>query len=100
MARNQAVVACPAGVWTQLTNDDVTDIAFQVLAGVVEIRGTVGATPPGATDRGRVYRNDGFEYQEGELRIDIKDFADAAGINRVYARPVNGRRAKVLVDHA
>lgn len=99
MARNQAVVECPAGVWTELTNDDVSEITFQVLAGVVEVRATDG-TAPASTDRGFLYRSDGQEYHEGELRIDISDLASAAGVDRVFARPLNARPAKVIVDHA
>ena len=100
MARNQEVVVCEPNVWTQLTNDDVSEITFQVLSGAVEVRATVGATAPAATDRGYFYRNDGRSDHEGELRVGIDVFAEAAGANRMYARPVNGRSARVIVDHA
>ena len=100
MARNQVVVECPPNVWTQLTNDDVTDITFQVLTGAVEVRATAGANAPSATDRGYFYRNDGVEYHEGELRVPIASFGEAAGVNRLYARAKGGRTAKVIVDHA
>lgn len=99
MARDQEIVECPAGVWTELTNDDVTDITFQVLAGAVEVRATDGATPA-ATDRGYFYRNDGREYHEGELRVALSDFAEDPAAERMFARPVNGRPARVMVDHA
>jgi hypothetical protein len=100
MARNQVVVECPAGVWTELTNANADEITFQVLAGAVEVRATVGATAPSATDRGYFYRSDGQEYHEGELRIEIAEFTLAAGANRVFARPTNARPARIIVDHA
>ena len=100
MARNQEVVVCPAsGAWTELTNANANNLSFQVLDGAIELRGAVGATPPAATDRGYFYYNDSREYHEGELRISIAEYAAVAGANRVYARAVNGRPAKVLVDH-
>ena len=101
MARNQAVVVCPAsGAWTELTNANAEEITFQVLDGAVEVRAAVGATPPAATDRGYFYRNDSVEYHEGEIRTEIASFAAVAGANRMYARSMNGRPAKVIVDHA
>lgn len=99
MARDQAVVECPPGVWTELTDSDVTQITFQVLTGVVEIRATDG-TAPSASDRGFLYRSDGYEYHEGELRISVSDLAEATGVDRVFARPLNARPAKLIVDHA
>jgi hypothetical protein len=100
MARNQVVVECPAsGAWTQLTNANADGITFQVLDGAVEVRGTVGATPPSATDRGYFYRSDGKEYHEGELRVPVAAFAAVSGANRLYARTTNGRTARVIVDH-
>jgi hypothetical protein len=99
MARNQTVVECPAGVWTQLTNADTADISFHVMAGAIEVRATADTTAPAATDRGYLYRNDGQEYHEGELRVDLTAFADDIVPVRLFARPPNGRPARVLVDH-
>jgi hypothetical protein len=99
MARDQVVVECPAGAWTQLTNGDISAITFQVLAGVVEIRATDG-TAPAATDRGFLYRSDGQEYYEGELDILIAKYSSSATADRVFARPVNARPARVIVTHA
>lgn len=99
MARNQAIVNCPAGQWTELTNADAEDITFQVLAGSVEVRATEDATPPTTTDRGYFYRNDALEYHEGELRVNLNVFADSITAKRMFARPVNGRPARLIVDH-
>jgi hypothetical protein len=102
MARNQESVTCPPGEWTQLTNGDISEITFQVVTGSVKIRATVGATAPAASAEGYVYHaRPGDEQSEnGELRIDIADLTATAGANRVYARPISGRKARVIVDHA
>jgi carbon monoxide dehydrogenase subunit G len=67
MARDQERVDCLPGVWTELTNSDVTEITFQVVTGSVKIRCTTGSAP---------------------------------GADRVFATPINGRAARVVVDHA
>jgi hypothetical protein len=36
MARNQEAVTCLPGAWTELTNDNVTEITFQVVTGSVK----------------------------------------------------------------
>jgi hypothetical protein len=100
MSRVQALVVCPAGVWTELTAANATTVTFQVIGGSIEVRGAVGATPPTGNVRGYRYhaRPDGKQSEQGELRLTLADLA--AGANRLYARPINGRPAKVLVDHA
>jgi hypothetical protein len=103
MARNQALVVCPPGVWTQLTASDTSDITFQVQSGSVKVRATVGATAPSElTAPGYIYHAHpvGPQQESGELRILLSDLAEAAGTSRVYATPINGRLAKVIVDHA
>jgi hypothetical protein len=103
MARNQALVVCPPGVWTKLTDNDTTDITFQVQTGAIKVRAAVGATPPATlATPGYVYvaREADPQAPSGELRILLSDLAEAAGVNQLYATPVNGRPAKVLVDHA
>jgi hypothetical protein len=91
MAQNQTTVTCPAGVWTQLTNSDVTEITFQVQTGSVYIRFTTDTTTPVET-RGMQY-NEG----EGELQKAMTDLTSLASADRVWARPL-GRRAIVVVD--
>jgi hypothetical protein len=103
MARNQVLVVCPPGQWTQLTGSDTSDITFQVQSGSIKVRATVGATPPSnLSDAGYVYHAHpaGQQQESGELRILLSDLAEAAGTSRVYATPINGRLAKVIVDHA
>lgn len=101
MARNQEAVLCPVGVWTELTNGDVTEITFQVVSGSVKVRFTTGAAPSALSDAGYEYHANSVEYQrDGELRAAVADFAAAAGVDRVFATPLNGRRAVVVVDHA
>jgi hypothetical protein len=102
MARNQALVVCPPGVWTELTNDDVSNITFQVQTGSVKVRCTTGSAPSALTDAGYVYHAHptGPQEESGELRVDILDLTTAAGADRVFATPISGRAAKVIVDHA
>ena len=101
MARDQVAVSCPAGVWTELTNADVTDITFQVVSGSVKVRFTTGSAPAALSDAGYEYHAIPSEYQrDGELRAAVASLAAVAGADRVFATPLNGRRAVVVVDHA
>jgi hypothetical protein len=101
MARDQALVDCAIGVWTELTNADVTEITFQVQTGSVKVRFTTGSAPAALSDAGYQYHADPAEYKrDGELRATVASFAAAAGADRVFATPLNGRRALVVVDHA
>jgi hypothetical protein len=100
MARDQVSVACAAKEWTQLTNGDVTSITFQVTTGSVKIRCTADATSPAAGAAGLEYHSDAQFQSSGELRVAITSLAAGAGLDRVWARPVGGRPAIVVVDHA
>jgi hypothetical protein len=102
MARDQALVVCPPGVWTELTNDDITEITFQVVTGSVKIRFTTGSAPSSLNDPGYVYHARPADSQEesGELRVTVAELAAGAGLDRAFAVPINGRTAKVVVDHA
>ncbi len=93
MARNQERVPAPKDQWVQLTNDDVTEISFQVLHGEVEIRRD-GAVEPAASARGWIYSGGTGE------RVPLNEISRANQGARVWAK---GRRASgsiVLVDHA
>ena len=92
MAQNQVTVLCPPNVWTQLTNSDVTEATFQVQTSSAYIRFTAGTTAPTET-RGLQYMED-----EGELQKLMTDLTSLSGANRIWARPVGGRRAVVVVD--
>lgn len=96
MAQNQQIVNCAAGVWTQLTNADVTAITFQSLDNEIFIRFTTDTTTPTETAGIR------YEEGEGELNRAISDLTKLAGADRVWAKPANqsGRAASVFVDHA
>jgi len=102
MARDQASVVCLPDVWTELTDGDVTEITFQVTSGSVKVRCTTGSAPAALSDPGYEYhaRSDNEQGVQGELRIAISDLAATAGADRVFATPINGRRAIVVVDHA
>ena len=94
MARDQVVIECPPNAWTEITDGDVTDITFQVRSNFAEIRFTVGASEPAATDHGRVYPE-----LQGESNQALTSLVKLSGANRVWARGFNST-AKVFVDHA
>lgn len=93
MARNQEVVSCSAGQWTQLTNADATEITFQVLAGEAYIRYTADATTPS--------EELGFAAgtRDGPLQATVSELTYLSGAVRVWAKPV-GQSALIIVDHA
>ena len=92
MAQNQVTVLCPPNVWTQLTNSDVTEATFQVQTSSIYVRFTAGTTTPTETR--------GLEYKEteGEIQKLMTDLTSLSGANRIWARPVGGRRAVVVMD--
>ena len=99
MAQDQQTITCPDGVWTQLTNADVTQITFQVLSGSVFIRFTTDATTP-TEDPGLVYNRG-----EGELNETLGQLVNLANADRVWAKPVSisggtADQAAVYVDHS
>jgi hypothetical protein len=99
MAQDQVRVTCPVGVWTELTNSDATAITFQVLSGAVKIRCTTGSAPSALTDAGFEYRADPDDSdKQGEVNLTIAQLSATA--DRVFATPINGRRAKIVVSHA
>lgn len=93
MARDQETIECPVGVWTQLTNDDVTAITFQVISGACYIRYTTDETPPGGSV-GMLYGTN-----QGEQNANLSDLVNLSGAARVWARGA-GVSAQLLVDHA
>lgn len=92
MAQNQVKVSCPAGVWTQLTNGNVTEATFQVQTSAVWIRFTADATTP-TEERGLQYQEG-----EGELQKAIADLTSLSGAVRIWAKPLGGRKAIMVVD--
>jgi hypothetical protein len=101
MPQNQALVACPRGVWTELTNSDTGTITFQVQSGTIKVRATTGAAPGALTDGGYIYHAHPTDRQteEGELRVAMAALSSAAGAFRLFATPLGGRAATVIVDH-
>lgn len=80
--------------WTLVTDEDVTNLSFQVLKGVAEIRFTAGTDKP-------AYNEAGFRYAQGygETNKAIADMVSLSGANRAWMRSVDGT-AVVIVDHA
>jgi hypothetical protein len=102
MPRDQAAVSCPPDVWTELTNSDTVSITFQVVSGSIKVRVTTGAAPSTLATPGYVYHAHPVDRQteSGELRVLLSNLTATAGADRVFATPINGRRAIVVVDHA
>ena len=102
MARNQELVNCPLDVWTELTNSDALSITFQVQSGAIKVRATTGAAPSSLADAGYIYhaRAADSQTEQGELRIFFSDLTVTAGADRLFATPIGGRAANVIVDHA
>ena len=96
MPQNVTVTA-PSGVWTQLTDANVTNITFQnVSAPIMLIKGTVGATAP--TDTAGALN---YERGQGERNVALADlFPGVSGVNRVWAYASNGAQGSVMVSHA
>ena len=98
MARHTSV-NLPAGVWTQLTNADVTSITFQNMAG-----GDVFVCPTTSATAPTIYPPEvgqfSIRYQpgQGERNVLLSDLAGGQTMARVYAYSQNG--ATVAVSHA
>jgi hypothetical protein len=94
MPRNTKVTLLP-GVWTQLTDANVTSITFQNQGGdSVLVAGTVGATPPTTLDTAIKY-GPGL----GEANAALADLFPGIAATRVYAYSAHGGQ-QVFVSHA
>lgn len=102
MARNQEQVICQPGVWTELTNSAATSITFQVLSGSVKVRATTGTAPSSLGDAGYVFHARPADAQEEDsvFRLQLSSMSSTVGADRVFATPINRRRAVLIVDHA
>lgn len=94
MAQN-TTITLEAGVWTQLTDADVTSITFQNTGGYhILVAGTVGATAPTNTN-GALRYNPG----QGERNVALSDLFPGISATRVYALCSAGS-VGVTVSHA
>lgn len=97
MARDQVVVDCPAGQWTELTDGGGTasSVSFQIINGVhCYLRVTATASAPATTARGVLYLGG-----QGEKNVSLSTLFSAGG-SYLWAMPVGGQPAAVWVDHA
>lgn len=95
MPRSATVDLVP-GVWTQLTNDNVSAITFANIDAVdtAYLMATVGAVPPTSLNGAIPYGP-----RSGELDVALNRlFAGVGGANRVYAYSTNSM--SVVVQHA
>lgn len=95
MARNQESIELSTEQYTELTNADVTNISFQTLAGIMEVRYTVGSVQPATNLRGARYTAESGEQQKALATLTF-----LAGANRVWAIAKGQTKVTVWVDHA
>lgn len=93
MAQDQQRIALNGG-WTQITNDDVTNISFQALGGNVEVHYSASATAPSDSEYGFVYASG-----DGEQNSELSNLTALSGAVRVFARSAV-RGVSIQVDHA
>lgn len=84
------------GIWTQITNADVTAITFEFVGfGELLVKGTIGATPPTDDTGAPVYAPG-----QGEGSRPLSElFPGLTGANRVYVKNRQGTGA-VVISHA
>ena len=93
MAQNTDIVL-PIGVWTLLSDADISAITFQNKSGnYILVKGTVGAVIP-TSDDGAIRYNAG----QGERNVLLADLFLGIAATRVYAYAPTG--AEVMVSHA
>lgn len=98
MARVQEAIPCPMGVWTEISNSDITAATVQALKGAVAIRGTVGAVAPLTEPKPGLSPGYVLQATEGLRQAPAASFG--AGVTRLYAYPVSSEDAIVFIDHA
>jgi hypothetical protein len=100
MARDQEIIICPLGVYTEITNSDAEKITYQLQEGpAMSVRLTPSGDLPTPGQPGLNYKTG-----EGVRQIPLTEIAFSAVNKRVYVKPVGaGNRpatsVKVLVDH-
>ncbi|HEY7824523.1 MAG TPA: hypothetical protein VIG24_16900 [Acidimicrobiia bacterium] len=95
MAQN-TTIACPAGVWTLLTNSDVTALrAVNLGTEGIFLQGTVGTVAPSTTAGALPLLPNQIIAADLEL---TKVFPGVVGANRVYAYAASA--SSVSVSHA
>jgi hypothetical protein len=93
MAQNTTIILTP-GVWTQLTDADVSSITFQNrTAYPMLVKGTADATAP-KTDEGAIRYNPG----QGEINALMIDLFPGISAVRLWA--LSNEANDVMVSHA
>ena len=93
MAQNTTLTV-PANTWTLITSDDVIAVTFHNQSHyVLQVKGTVGATPPSDFDAAVEYGPG-----QGEINSVLTDLWPGITATRIYVFCPN--IAKVMVSHA
>jgi len=95
MAARTTTITVPRNTWTQLTDNDVASITFQILSrDLVMIKATTDTTAP-TTSAGAV----AYQQGQGERNVAMADlFPGLSGADRLWAFSQND--SEVMVSHA
>lgn len=89
MARNQAAVHVPAGVWTQLTNADATKITWQVVSNEDKLNGVFLRVTDNGTAPTEDYGLHFNTWDDPQINRTITDYrAGVAGAKRVWLKAI------------
>ena len=99
MARNQAAVHVPVGVWTELTGGDATKITWQIVSNEDKLNGVyvrVTDTGTAPTDQ---YGLHFATWDDAEINRALTDYrAGVAGSKRVWAKAIKEAVVVVVSD--
>ena len=94
MAARNTTLTIPPSAWTEITDNDVSSITFQVGSQNVWIIATDGAIPSGFD--GALF----YEPRQGEVNVALADlFPGVTGATRVFVYSIYAE-SKITVSHA
>lgn len=96
MAQN-AMITCPFGEWTELTNAAATgDVSLSLIDGAAALMATAGASEPAGTD-GLPVLSHGDGWSEATI---AEKFPGVASADRLWARPLHNEVVtRIYISH-
>jgi hypothetical protein len=89
MARNQAAVHVPVGVWTELTGGDATKITWQIVSNEEKLNGVFIRTTDNSTAPTEDYGLHFGNWDDHEINRPLTDYrAGVTGAKRVWAKAI------------
>lgn len=99
MARNQAVVHVPTGIWTQLTGGDATKITWEIATAEEKLNGVYIRVTDNDTAPTEDYGLRFGTWTDPEINRTITDYrAGVAGAKRVWAKAIKEAVVVVVSD--